>query len=89
MYLLDFQDDSERSRKSINDWVFDRTEKRIADLLPPETIDQYTTLVLANAVYFKAPWATSFDEHQANSGGGVFHAPTGDVPVVMMGPAAI
>ena len=61
MERLDFAA-SEAARKRINDWVEDRTHDRIQDLLPPQSIDATTLLVLANALYFKAEWAHPFDE---------------------------
>ena len=58
---VDFHGDSESARAMINDWVSDATEERITDLIPQDAIDQYTRLVLANAIYFKARWQHTFD----------------------------
>ena len=46
----------------INDWVSDQTEGKIEDLLPPGSVDSATRLVLANAIYFNAPWQYPFEE---------------------------
>ncbi|MCK4305639.1 MAG: serpin family protein [Candidatus Eisenbacteria sp.] len=62
MQYLDFVNQPEQSRSTINQWVADRTEDRIKDLLPPNSIDYLTYLVLANTVYFKAAWLNRFDE---------------------------
>lgn len=52
--------DSEKARKTINDWVAEKTKDRIKDLIPPGILDALTKLVLTNAVYFKAEWAEQF-----------------------------
>jgi len=62
MRSLDFAREPEQSRQVINDWASDETQERIVDLLPPGSIQQATTLVLANAIYFKAGWAEPFIE---------------------------
>lgn len=58
---LDFKRDPDGSRQTINGWVEDQTQNRIKDLLGPGTITVDTRLVLANAIYFKARWASRFD----------------------------
>ena len=65
--LLNF-DDSEKSRRIINAWVSDQTKKRIEDLLPEGSITPETELVLTNAIYFKASWATEFKEEATSDG---------------------
>jgi len=62
MRLVDFQTQPEECRVIINDWVSDRTEGRIPELLPEGMIDSMTALVLVNAIYFNASWAEPFDE---------------------------
>ncbi|MDZ4158264.1 MAG: serpin family protein [Anaerolineaceae bacterium] len=59
--LLDFEGNPEVSRETINDWVADETEQKIKDLLQPGTIKPRTRLVLANAIYFNAPWQRPFE----------------------------
>jgi serpin B len=66
--LLDFKGDPERARKVINDWVSERTEGRIQDLIPKGVIDFLTRLVLTNAIYFKAAWAEPFDKNLTSDG---------------------
>ncbi len=57
---LDFANAS-ASRATINEWVGDRTEGLIPDLIPEGFIDPVTTvLVLTNAIYFAADWETPF-----------------------------
>ncbi|MGA9397920.1 MAG: serpin family protein, partial [Anaerolineaceae bacterium] len=62
MYLTDFQADPEGARKAINDWVSRETEEKIKDIVPQGAIDMLTRLVLANAIYFKADWASEFNK---------------------------
>jgi len=60
--LVDYVKDPEAARQAINGWVKDQTEKRIPELIPQGVIDQLTALVLVNAIYLKAAWATAFPE---------------------------
>jgi len=57
----DFQNDPEAARTSVNSWVSDQTDGKIADLFAPGSIDDMTRLVLANAIVFKGAWANHFD----------------------------
>lgn len=63
---MDFQGQPEESRTAINDWVADMTEDRILDLLPEESIDSNTALVLTNAIYFNALWQSEFDANSTH-----------------------
>ncbi len=58
--LLDFIASPDPSRLRINDWVAQRTEQRIRNLLPDGSISSDTRLVLVNAVYFNAAWQHQF-----------------------------
>jgi len=58
---LDFKNEWEASRLIINNWVEDKTNDKIKDLLPEDLIDADTRLVLTNAIYFKAKWLIQFD----------------------------
>jgi serpin B len=58
--VLDFAADPDGARTTINDWVEDRTNDRIEDLLPEGSIQTSTRLVLANAIYFSAAWSNPF-----------------------------
>lgn len=59
---LDFEAAPEPSRGVINKWVEQQTNDRIQDLLPEGSIGSNTVAVLTNAIYFKAPWLTPFDD---------------------------
>jgi serpin B len=58
---LDFSKNAATATKRINQWVAEQTQKRIKDLIP-KPLDSSTRLVLANAIYLKAPWQTPFEE---------------------------
>lgn len=60
MHVVDFVEAADPSRKIINEWVAKKTEDRIKDLLPQGSIDSDTRMVLTNAIYFNAAWATPF-----------------------------
>jgi len=66
--ILDFIEETEKSRITINDWVSDETEGRIEDLIPQGAIDPATRLVLTNAIYFNAAWLYPFDEAMTADG---------------------
>jgi len=78
---LDFVQETEKSRQTINTWVEEQTNDRIKDLIPLGTVNAATRLVLTNAVYFKADWMTQFkkeDTYEADfklSSGGTIKAP--------------
>jgi serpin B len=59
---VDFEHDSEGARQAINTWVEDTTRDRIQDLIPAGALNNLTRLVLTNAIYFKANWASAFEE---------------------------
>lgn len=57
---VDFTKDE--TRKRVNTWVEDQTNKRIKDLIPRGVFTGETRLALINAIYFKGTWATEFDK---------------------------
>ncbi|XP_021121059.1 antithrombin-III isoform X2 [Heterocephalus glaber] len=57
---LDFKENAELSRKTINKWVANKTEGRITDVIPNGAIDEFTILVLVNTIYFKGLWKSRF-----------------------------
>ena len=60
---LDMAGDPDVSRSTINDWVGERTQGLIPDLLPPGFISGNTVLVLTNAMYFGADWQMPFGKY--------------------------
>ena len=57
---LDFARSASAATKHINTWVEDQTRKRIRNLIPDGGLNDRTRLVLVNAIYLKAPWASEF-----------------------------
>ncbi|MFA5367943.1 MAG: serpin family protein [Dehalococcoidia bacterium] len=66
--ILDFINEPDPSRITINDWVSDETEGKIEDLIPQGVIDSMTRLVLTNAIYFNAAWLNQFDSDSTGDG---------------------
>jgi len=64
---LDFAADPAAATQRINKWVADQTRDRIRDLIPGGALDKTTRLVLANALYLKAPWANEFSQSATKS----------------------
>lgn len=65
---LDFKTNTENSRITINNWVEDKTNDKIKDLIPAGILDSTTRLVLTNAIYFKANWSNQFDAEDTRDG---------------------
>ncbi len=65
---VDFANDTEGSRETINSWVAENTRNRILNLIPQGVIAADTKLVLTNAVYFKASWEHPFSEYTTSRG---------------------
>ena len=63
--ILDFQKSPDPSRVTINDWVAQKTEQKIKDLIPKGSITDMTRLVLTNAIYFNAAWQNQFDKNSS------------------------
>ena len=80
--LMDFCNETEQSRITINQWVSDQTEGKIKDLIPQGTINEITRLVLTNAVYFNANWQYPFDTR--NTAAGLFYLLDGSSVLVPM-----
>jgi serpin B len=59
--LADFLNKPNDERVNINNWVSDKTEEKINNLLPEGSITTDTRMVLVNAIYFKADWLDQFD----------------------------
>jgi serpin B len=80
---VDFQGAPEAARQQINDWVTKATWNKIEDIVPKNTIDGSTRLLLADAIYFKAPWHDQF--HKEGTKMAAFHGGSGhaeDVPMM-------
>ena len=60
---IDFVANAAAATQRINKWVADETHDRIRDLIPGGALDKTTRMVLANALYLKAPWASEFSDN--------------------------
>lgn len=58
--FVDFVNDAEGARRTINGWVEEKTNNKITDLFQRGGIGTNTRLVLVNAIYFKGDWAVAF-----------------------------
>ena len=81
VHVVDFAA-AEDARGQINDWVADRTDGKIEELIPGGLLNGRTRLVLTNAMYFAAAWTDPFESDDTHDD--VFHARAGDVTVPMM-----
>lgn len=68
MYLADFAGAPDDSRIKINQWVEEKTEQRIKDLIQEGLISTDTRLVLVNAIYFNAAWLNQFQKEITQDG---------------------
>jgi serpin B len=66
--LVDYSTAAEEARVAINDWVAGETNDKITDLIPAGALDALTRLVLVNAVYLDATWASQFDPDSTYDG---------------------
>src|SRR5438067_6161579 len=59
---IDFTVNPAAAAQHINKWVADQTRDKIQDLIPANALNKLTRLVLANALYLKAPWTDPFPD---------------------------
>jgi serpin B len=69
---VDF-DNSRVASQTINQWVEQKTNNKIKNLISPEKLDSSTKLVLTNAIYFKGDWQSKFNKSATRVGD--FHIP--------------
>jgi serpin B len=79
---LDFIHQADASRRLINNAIASQTHDKIKDLLPADSVDATTALILTNAIYFKGTWETQFNKNATTDQ--PFHAPGTDVTVPLM-----
>jgi len=74
---------NEAAAARINGWVSDQTRGKVTNLVPADTLDSLTRIVLTNAVYLKALWKAPFDAEATRDA--AFHLGNGrEVTVKMM-----
>ncbi|KAL6195737.1 hypothetical protein ACLB2K_031355 [Fragaria x ananassa] len=57
---VDFKTNPEQVRSQVNAWVKKETKGLIPQILPPGSIKTETSLICANALYFKATWSKPY-----------------------------
>ena len=65
--LCQFMSDNKQTADKINKWVEGETREKIKDLIYPDMLNSDTMMVLINAIYFKANWASKFEERFTKS----------------------
>ncbi|MFK7956400.1 MAG: serpin family protein [Lysobacterales bacterium] len=65
---VDFRQNYSEATKQINQAVSEQTEGKIKNLIPPNVLNEWTRLVLTNAVYFNAKWRYTFLESETKTG---------------------
>ena len=63
---IDFSN-TERSRQTINDWVAQRTNDRIQNAIPDDTIEENTQFILTNVIHFQAAWRNEFSKENTQN----------------------
>ena len=66
MQLVDFKGAPDAASAAINQWIERETHGRFSGLVPPGATSALTRLLLVNAVYFKARWASEFIRSQTS-----------------------
>jgi serine protease inhibitor len=59
---VDFEKNAEPVRQKINQWVEDKTNRKIQELFKKDSLSEQSRLVLTNAVYFKGNWTLPFSK---------------------------
>ncbi len=59
---VDFVNEMEKSRQTINSFIEEQTNNKIKNLIPQGVLTDLTRLVLTNAIYFKGTWEWEFDK---------------------------
>lgn len=79
---LDYRADTEAARTTINGWVAERTAGKIPELLAKDDVKPTTPMVITNAVYLKAKWASPFEAAATHPGAFQVAGQTADVPTM-------
>jgi serpin B len=57
---VDFENDSQVARQTINDWTSNATNNHIEEILSEESVNENSKMILVNAMHLKALWTKSF-----------------------------
>ncbi|WP_406657240.1 serpin family protein [Methanolobus sp. ZRKC2] len=64
---LDFINKPQVSRNVINEWVEEKTNEKIKELIPEGEIGSETRLVITNTIYFNGKWIKQFDPDETRT----------------------
>ena len=64
---VDFLDEADAVPR-INAWASDNTAGRIEEVIAQRDVNNYTAMVITNAIYFKGVWTTQFPEDGTHEG---------------------
>ena len=53
---------NEEAAEIINSWCSEKTNEKIKDLINPDNLEDDTSMLLLNAIYFKSDWKYQFFE---------------------------
>lgn len=65
--FIDFHTDPELARRTINIWIRQQTNGNIRKILPPQSINHYTKLMVTSAMHFKGKWLQPFHPYATTS----------------------
>jgi serpin B len=68
LMALDFLNEPEESRDTINQWASDQTEGKISNVISKDFINEYTRFILTSAIYFNVNWDKQFKEEYTEDG---------------------
>jgi serine protease inhibitor len=66
VWQVDYRRDMSGALRAIDEWTSQQTHGKITKLF--DDLDPWTVLVIANAIYFHAAWATPFDKNETVDG---------------------
>ncbi len=58
--MIDFENDSEIARTTINQWTSLMTDDHIREILAENTVNENSKIIMVNAMYLKALWTKTF-----------------------------
>jgi serine protease inhibitor len=59
---VSFKTEPEKAAEKVNSWVSKTTNDKIRNIISPKMIDEDTTLILVNSIYFKSAWKDRFEK---------------------------
>ena len=65
---VDFAGEDPPGVKKVNDWAAEKTSGKIQEVLDYRDVNNLTTAVITNAVYFKGTWLVQFPEEDTREG---------------------